>query len=201
MDMMRGEEAEVMGWLARHAEQGPMMFILPGSHTKFVSLDAQARIDGCATTLAGELLQVLTHDTILAQSLDARFAETVKPDMVLTGAALAQKTGFGRACFCIRTLDQFLRCDANERANFLLGVVLHADLQALKNSRAVRMQGSTPLVVGGKGVLRQALLLLIEHDSFFSGRLSVIDDAQQALLAGRGAIGIAAARGLTPSNR
>jgi len=194
MDMMRGEEVEAMGMLAQLKLNGPAMLILPGSHTKFVSLDQRGRIDGSATTLAGELLQIITQNTILAKSLDGGFATAIKFGMLFAGAALAGRSGFGRACFSIRILEQFMPCDANDRANFLLGIVLSSDLQALKSSSAVRMRPDTPIVIAGTGVLAQGLRLLIEQDDYFSGPLTVLDGGQQ--LSGIGAINIAFARGL-----
>src|SRR6218665_2454789 len=55
MDMMRGEEAETMGLIERLKIAAPALIVLPGSHTKFVLLDAQQRIANCVTTLSGEL--------------------------------------------------------------------------------------------------------------------------------------------------
>lgn len=196
MDMMRGEEVEAMGVLAQLDPGGAALLILPGSHTKFIRLDAQGRIAGCATTMAGELLQVLTQNTILAKSLDHKFADSINPEMVIAGAALAARTGFGRACFSIRILEQFMPGNANARANFLLGIVLGTDLQALKNSSALRVDPGMPIILAGKGVPTQALALLIEQDKYFSTPPTVLDTASMPPLSGAGAISVAAARGL-----
>lgn len=200
MDMMRGEETEAMGLLARLDLVGRAMLIMPGSHTKLVSIDEQGCIDGCATTLAGELLQIITQGTLISQSLGAGFAQTFLPEMVLAGAAAAQKTGLARACFSVRTLAQFTEVNRDERANFLLGAVLSGDVLALKNSSAIQMRPDTPIVIAGKSMLRQALALLIHEDGFFSGKCIVVSDRQQADLAGFGAITIAQTRGLIPVN-
>ena len=196
MDMMRGEETEAMGLLARLDLAGPAMLIMPGSHTKLVSIDDQGRIAGCATTLAGELLQVITQGTLISQSLEADFAHTFLPEMVLAGAHTAQTTGLARACFSVRTLALFTDVQRDERANFLLGAVLCGDVLALKNSSAIQMRPDTPIVITGKSLLRSALALLIEENGFFYGPRTVVNDAQQADLAGFGAITIARARGL-----
>lgn len=199
MDMMRGEETEAMGLLARLDLAGRAMLIMPGSHTKLVSIDERRRITGCATTLAGELLQVITRGTLISQSLGAGFAQTFSPEMVLAGAAAAQKTGLARACFSVRTLAQFTELQRDERANFLLGAVLSGDVLALKNSSAIQMRPDTPIVISGKSMLRQALALLIQENGFFYGKRIVVSDEQQADLAGAGAISIAQARGLLPT--
>ena len=203
MDMMRGEETEVMGLLARLDLAGPgspAMLIMPGSHTKLVSIDDQGRIAGCATTLAGELLQVITQGTLISQSLGAAFAHTFLPEMVLAGAHAAQTTGLARACFSVRTLALFTEVQREERANFLLGAVLCGDVLALKNSSAIQMRPDTTIVITGKSMLRSALALLIGENGFFYGPRSVVNDEQQADLAGFGALAIAQARGLIPTN-
>lgn len=199
MDMMRGEETEVIGLLSRLSLTGRAMLIMPGSHTKLVSVDAERRIVGCATTLAGELLQAITEHTLISDALDASFAQTLVPEMVRAGAAAAQKTGLARACFSVRTLAQFSATERNARANFLLGAVLRGDLLALKNSSAIQMRPDTPIVITGKPMLRQALALLIEENGFFYGQRIVASDAEQADLAGVGALLIAEARGLVPA--
>ncbi|HEY4072598.1 MAG TPA: 2-dehydro-3-deoxygalactonokinase [Herbaspirillum sp.] len=200
MDMMRGEETEAMGLLARLdlAQAGRTMLIMPGSHTKMVSINEQSRIAGCATTLAGELLQVITQGTLISQSLGADFAHVFSPEMVLAGAQAAQRTGLARACFSVRTLAQFTDVQRDERANFLLGAVLSGDVLTLKNSTAIQMRPDTPIVIAGKPMLRQSLALLIQENGLFYGNCIIVNDAQQADLAGFGAIAIAQARGLIP---
>lgn len=196
MDMMRGEEVETMGLISRLGISRPTVMVLPGSHSKFVHLDETGRITGCVTTLAGELLHVITHNTILAGSLNSDFGDEIDTEMLLAGARSAGKIGLGRACFTVRILDQFTIYERNARANFLLGAVLGADLLTLKNSSAFRMTPGTQFVVTGKAMLREALALLVQHDDYFSGEILVTTDAQQANLAGFGAIDVASARGL-----
>ncbi len=200
MDMMRGEEVEVIGLLARLALSSAALFVMPGSHTKLVRIDCAGRIMGCATTLAGELLQTLTHQTILAKSLDSEFATDLDATMVRAGAQSANRTGLGRTCFSLRILDQFDVADRNARANFLLGAVLASDLLTLKNSTALGTSSDTPLVIAGRGVVQQALNLLISDDPFFTLAPVLVNSAQQMHLAGFGAARVAAARGLLPAS-
>jgi 2-dehydro-3-deoxygalactonokinase len=199
MDMIRGEETETMGLLSRLNLAERAMLVLPGSHTKFVSIDDEQRIVGCATTVAGELLQAITQHTLISQSLDAGFGRELHPEMVLAGAAAAKKVGLARACFSVRILAQFSDVQRDERASFLLGAVLSDDLLALKNSSAIQMRPDTTIVICGKPMLRDALALLIAENRFFYGKRIIADDAQQADLAGVGAMVIAAARHLIPT--
>lgn len=196
MDMMRGEEVETMGLISRLDIVGPAVIVLPGSHSKFVHVNAQREITGCVTTLAGELLQAITHNTILASSLDGEFAAELDREMLLAGARMAASLGLGRACFAVRTLDRFAICERNARANFLLGAVLGADLLTLKNSSAMRLSRDTQFVIGGKTLLRESLALLVSENDYFCGSVQVVNDEQQANLAGFGAITVAHQRGL-----
>ena len=194
MDMVRGEESEIVGLLTRLQLRERAMFILPGSHTKFLSVDEDGRILGCATTIAGELLQAISQHTLIGQSLGGGFGKQLHPEQVRAGAATARKVGLARACFSVRILAQFSDVDVDERASFLLGAVLADDLLALKNSSAIQMRPDTTIVICGKPMLRDALALLLAEQSFFYGRQIVVDDASQAHMAGAGALALASSR-------
>jgi 2-dehydro-3-deoxygalactonokinase len=200
MDMMRGEEVEVIGLLARLRISAATLFILPGSHTKLVHVDAAGSIRACATTLTGELLQTVSTNTILAPSLGSAFADSFDAALVSAGAASANRTGLGRTCFSVRILDQFNAAERNARANFLLGAVLASDILTLKNSTALQADPAMPIVIAGGGVLQEALALLIAQDPHFTGPVTLVDAAQQQYLSGFGAARVAVARGLLPSN-
>jgi 2-dehydro-3-deoxygalactonokinase len=200
MDMMRGEEVEVMGLIARLQLRGPALLVLPGSHSKFIAIDASNRITGCVTTIAGEMLSAITQQTILSAALDSGFATEIDPEMLLAGAATARRVGLARACFNVRILNQFQICERNARANFLLGAILALDLLALRNTRALDIACDTPIIIAGQAILREAMRLLFGADSHFTGPVTVISDSQQADLAGCGAIEIAAARKLAHSS-
>ena len=54
MDVMRGEETETLALLDLFGNENGTLFALPGSHTKFVSVDAEGKMIGCLSSLAGE---------------------------------------------------------------------------------------------------------------------------------------------------
>lgn len=87
MDIMRGEEVEACALIDRLGVRGEAVLVLPGSHTKFVSVGADGRIAGCLTTITGELLASIMHDTIIADSVKRTFVETdtYRREMVLRG--------------------------------------------------------------------------------------------------------------------
>lgn len=196
MDIMRGEEAEVFGVVARMEVRGPAVFVLPGSHSKFIALDGVGRITACLTTMAGELLDVITNNTILANALGHSLASRVDGRMVLAGADHARRVGLTRACFTVRILDQFTGCGVEEKASFLLGAVLGTDLTALKNSRALAADPAMPLYIMGKRELRAAFRILLENDPHFRGGLFEVGEDIAEDVAGFGALTVARARGV-----
>ena len=134
MDMMRGEETEAVGLHALLHPQGPAVFILPGSHNKFVSMGEGGEILGCMTSISGELLDAITHDTILADAVGHDFvsAQAYRSEMACEGAWECARSGLGRAAFAGRILATL---GGERRAavqSYLLGTVLAQDVQALQ---------------------------------------------------------------------
>lgn len=196
MDIIRGEETEVIGLTEKLQLRGPAILILPGSHSKFISIDKDNRITGCVTTIAGELLDIITQNTILANALHNSFATEINGPVLLKGAHYAEKVGLGRTCFTIRILDLFGDFTLNDKANFLLGAVLGADILAIKNSSALHVTPDIPVVIFGKKILKEALATLIKNDRYFTGEVRMVTDEYKAI-AGYGALTIAKARGIT----
>ncbi|MBF0035770.1 2-dehydro-3-deoxygalactonokinase [Citrobacter freundii] len=190
MDVMRGEEVETFGLLALHTISGPAVIILPGSHTKFVRIDREQRITACATSMTGELLDLLTRQSLLAASLESRFTRSPDTGYLLRGAQACRESGFARACFSVRLLDLFTGATHDQKAGWLLGAALSTDIQTLKNSPALAMTPDTRLVICGKPPLAQALATLINADPFFTAAPLVIEEDEQTPLSGVGAIAV-----------
>lgn len=196
MDIMRGEEVEVFGLVRRLAVREPAIFVLPGSHTKFIITDSEQRIMGCLTTMAGELLSVITNNTILANALNNSFVSHVDEQMVIRGAECARQVGLSRACFTVRILDQFTDCVVEEKANYLLGAVLQTDLTALRYSRTFAVKPDMPVFIAGKRELREAFHCVLRQDHFFRGTVQSVDDEVLQDIAGFGALTVARERGI-----
>lgn len=161
MDIMRGEEVEVFAVLQQMNNSGPMLIVLPGSHTKFVSVSDAGEITGCCTTLAGELNSVVTHNTILASSLENRFAEHMDKDYLLLGAQSTNRVGLTRSLFSIRVLEQSCKLSQEQLASFLLGVIVEEDIKAFMHSSALDYQQSQPVIVCGDSLMAEAFSVLL----------------------------------------
>lgn len=195
MDIMRGEEVETIGLLERTKLEGSALIVLPGSHSKFVSVNEEGQITGCLTSIAGELISVITHNTILASSLNNSLASKFDKEMVLEGYKNGKKAGLNRTLFTIRIIGQFTDYTANEKANFLLGTVLSADIQAMKNSSALEVSHESNVIIGGKDILKDSFENILIEENYFKN-IEAVDSAKMNDLAGYGSIRIAKRRGL-----
>jgi 2-dehydro-3-deoxygalactonokinase len=195
MDIMRGEEVEAVALIRRLNIKGPAVIVLPGSHSKYVAIDENNRITGCLTSLAGELLSVITNHTLIANSLEKTFAKELNREMIIQGYKNSQQYGLSRLIFTIRIMDQFTDLSINERANFLLGVVLSDELKAVKNSKALSLKKESHIVIAGKDILKQAYEVIFNEDKYFN-KITAIDSKELDDLAGYGAICLSEIRGL-----
>lgn len=185
MDIMRGEEVESVAMLDGLEKDHPYLLVLPGSHTKFVTVDRDGRMTGCLTTIAGELLNSITNDTIIADAVGHRFVgtDTYDREMMLTGYRTAKKCGAGRACFSARILSQFVTKDEEKLANYVLGVGLQGDVTAILNSEALKVEPDMTVVVGGKDPLRSAIADILEYEGCFKKVLRFSPDKDTPLSA------------------
>lgn len=157
MDMMRGEETEAIGLYHIMQPKGACVFILPGSHNKFVRMDAQGRITGCMTSISGELIDALTHHTILADAVERMFAsaEDYDGEQACMGAQECVQSGLGRAAFAGRILSQLGGVESARLRSYLLGAVLAQDVIALRTFMAGQQDAA--VYVAGKMPLQRAL--------------------------------------------
>ncbi len=199
MDMMRGEEVEAVALIQRCRAGRPMLLVLPGSHSKFVGVNAQGQITGCLTSITGELLSVITNDTILADAVERSFVDEAhyNREMMLLGYETARRVGLGRACFSGRVMKLFAGQDHFAVANYLLGCVLENDLKALQGSQAIRPGADTHVVIAGKQPLSRAIYDLLVN----SGRFAHVEEVRLEAgtsLSGQGCLLVARSMGLIP---
>lgn len=193
MDMMRGEEAEAVGLVSYVNPKGRAIFVLPGSHHKYVLVDERRRIQKCITTLAGETLRALTFDTILADTVCRSFAAEFDEEAFLQGAEDGMEHVFLHAAFMTRIRGMFCRYTPLQAQNYLLGGVLADDMQALVSAEDWPQWQGALFVVTGKPVMKNAYISLLKRRG---QEVVTATDAQQRGLSGYGAMELARRRGL-----
>ncbi|MFW6158382.1 MAG: 2-dehydro-3-deoxygalactonokinase [Planctomycetota bacterium] len=131
-DIIRGEETEVFGALQGLSLDSPLLYVHLGSHTKAIQIDAEGRIAGGITTLAGELDHVVRTETILSGALPPERMEPCDESLLDRGAEWARAYGLPRSFFLIRILDQSGQFEPHQLGNVFVGAIAGEDLHALR---------------------------------------------------------------------
>lgn len=171
MDMMRGEEVEAIGALRLSGGAGKLVYISPGSHTKFVFIDEKQRITSCGTTLAGELLWALSAETILADSIPDTLISEIDETYIRMGMEAEKKYGFTKTCFLTRIMDVFTGASPNARANFIAGAIAGCDMRAVGKELD---DESCTVVIGGNDSLGMLYRCVLEHSGCAADRIRIL---------------------------
>lgn len=132
-DMMRGEEAEVFGYLSQaEAPDDDILFMHYGSHHKAIRLSG-GQIRGSSTSMTGELMVAIAQNTILKSNLVAPAEMRPRIEDVRSGLEMAESSGFGRALFSSRIMHVLEKRDRQEATGVFLGALVSLDLAMLKN--------------------------------------------------------------------
>ena len=162
MDMMRGEEVEAIGLYKLLKPKGAAMFVLPGTHNKFVAMDKHGKMLGCMTSISGELLDAVTHHTIIAEAVGHSFvnADEYDSEYAKAGARECAVSGLGRAAFAGRILATLGGKDKAKLQSYLLGATLALDVQAMQSF--VGDQENVEAYIAGKAPLQQCFCDVME---------------------------------------
>jgi 2-dehydro-3-deoxygalactonokinase len=175
-DMMRGEETEIMGLF-----KGEGVYVLPGSHSKAVSVDSEGRIVFFKTYLTGEMLYALSTATILKDSVSLG-KNGFDVDYLKKGFEYAGKHGVNEALFKTRVLKNLFGSDDAETYSFFLGAVLSDEV------RSISEMGASRYVICGKSQLREPTAYLLE--SLTDGEIISVSDAEAGNATAIGAVRI-----------
>jgi len=140
-DVMRGEETQIVGAVQAGISDG--VFVLPGSHSKWVTVE-NGIIKNFSTYMTGELYAVLCQHTILGMLMkDAEFNAD--------GFGLGVKSGFEsgskllNTLFHVRTLPLFEQLDENAVDDYLSGMLIGAEISG---ATGIDFAGSTVALIG-----------------------------------------------------
>ena len=129
-NVMRGEETQIVGALARHPELAShSLVVLPGTHSKWVRVSS-GKVCAFTTYMTGELFAVLREHSILG-----RFGGTTDPsveiDAFARGVRAAQESVQGMApmLFTARSLVLTDRLAAGASLEYLSGLLIGEELR------------------------------------------------------------------------
>lgn len=151
-DMMRGEEAEIMGLLT--AGVGDCAYMLMGSHTKIVRV-AGGKIVDISTMLTGEIIAAISGGTILRHAFSVKSC-TLDTEYIKRGYEYRTERGESEAYFKVRVLKNIFGATDSEAYSFFLGIALFGEVEH------IRRLGIGRVIVGGNRYLKEAVCLLLE---------------------------------------
>lgn len=156
-DIMRGEEVQVLGALRiGTVDAGKHLFCLPGTHTKWVVVDGHS-LDAFATSMQGELFDMLVHDSVLvppgeADALHAGIVE--EPFSAGVGILEAYRgLGFAEALFSVRCNNVSGHLPAADTVSYLSGIVVAADVRDVGARLLEKYRIEHPVMLVGESAL------------------------------------------------
>lgn len=129
-DVMRGEETQLLGAVASGLSDA--LFCLPGTHSKWVSLEA-GRISRFTTVMTGELFQLISRQSILRLSIGEDRAAADHPAFAqAVEEALGGDFSLTSRLFSIRAQALLSGADEASAASRLSGLLLGAEIAAMR---------------------------------------------------------------------
>lgn len=153
-DMMRGEETELMGLIDEKGHE--CVYVLPGTHSKIVSVDREGRITNFSTMMTGEMIAALSQHTILRDAVDLDVSE-MNNEYLFKGYEYCSERGINEALFKTRVLKNLFSARGEEIYSFLLGAVLCAEMRGIMKESAKRVviSGQSRLAAASAEILRK----------------------------------------------
>ncbi|REL30658.1 2-dehydro-3-deoxygalactonokinase [Thalassotalea euphylliae] len=154
-DVMRGEELQVLGWLAQDQahQQGQHLICLPGTHTKWVLVD-DGQVKLFKTAMTGELYDLLSHHSVLIQDAHGEFC----PHAFASGAqyTLASALGsFIHGLFSARSKQLFKELAPEHATSYLSGMLIGSDVRAAINATEWSFEQLNSVSIIGNNTLSQ----------------------------------------------
>ncbi|REL25639.1 2-dehydro-3-deoxygalactonokinase [Thalassotalea euphylliae] len=172
-DVMRGEELQVLGWLAQNHNHlhGQHLICLPGTHTKWVLVES-GQVKLFKTAMTGELYDLLCHHSVLIQDSQGEFC----PEAFASGAqyTLASALGsFIHGLFSARSKQLFNELAPEHATAYLSGMLIGSDVRAAINATEWSFQELDSVSIIGSNTLSQRFAEVLTMQSITTTRYDV----------------------------
>jgi 2-dehydro-3-deoxygalactonokinase len=146
-DVMRGEETQVLGWLAQHPDRqrGRHLICHPGTHAKWVVVE-DGRIVRFVTAMTGELFSVLSKHSVLKNDAPATDVEAFEAGLAAAGDGGALTARL----FSARSRVAGGDARAESTPSYLSGLLIGAEVASLPDLLGRK---DAPVVLLGDAVL------------------------------------------------
>lgn len=137
-DVMRGEEAQLVGLLELKHREGKAFrnatFIFPGTHSKHITIRNHA-VTTFRTYMTGELFHLLGNYSILQQTIRPDDPVELLKQKNLDAFSMGLKAGAGQmllhSLFMVRTNGLFAKMDREQNYFYLSGLLIGSELYSL----------------------------------------------------------------------
>jgi 2-dehydro-3-deoxygalactonokinase len=150
-DVMRGEETQLFGALARDS-RATRNFVLPGTHSKW-AVAGPSGIERFSTFMTGEVFAVLRSHSILGRLMPE--TSTVAADEGFRRGADAALQGGGggllNRLFSTRTLGLFNEVPAAQLASYMSGLLIGEEISAARSAGLLDDAGAVG-IIGDSGL-------------------------------------------------
>ena len=126
-DVMRGEETQVLGWLAKASDQQVRepLLCLPGTHTKWIRI-SDGRVERFSTSVTGELFALLCEHSVLVGG-----GQEVDDEAFDDGVRLSLKSpALSQTLFSTRSRVLKGSLPATSARSFLSGLLIGTDVKS-----------------------------------------------------------------------
>ncbi len=169
MDVMRGEEVEIIGGLKQYNMTGNVMFVHFGSHNKMIYCQEQ-KICESVTTISGELVWAVLNETILRSSALACEDESqMDDDFIRLGYQNACRVGLSRALFMARILHTQEGAGGRQITSYIYGALTCEDIKAF--SELLKKKADHFILYGRSCFIRAFSVCLKLYDSGIRGEM------------------------------
>ena len=142
VDVLRGEEVELVGLMTSGSGAG--VAVLPGAHTKWVSL-GEDRIRSFLTSIAGEMFDRLTGAGLLASIIEGEAADGPAFHQGLDASGAA-RPGLATSLFGARARVMFGSLARRDAASYLRGLLIGAELADARTAFPTLGEGGVTIV-------------------------------------------------------
>lgn len=143
IDVMRGEELQVVGasFLATVDEDN--LYCCPGTHTKWVTVE-DGEITSISTAMTGELFALLCNQSILANSIDTSVLDNAA---FMKGIKFSEQSGgLLNHIFSVRTQFVTGKQDTSAGAGFLSGILIGHEIRDIIESNSTNLTGMCHII-------------------------------------------------------
>ena len=130
LDMLRGEETQLIGLAQTHELPTAAVILLPGTHSKHVRVRQRCVLD-FQTFMTGELFAVLRRQSLLQYSTTAAGPVTVSAAF-RAGVGDGARRGLPATLFTVRARQVLRGEDAGSNTEYLSGLLIGTELAAIR---------------------------------------------------------------------